>query len=85
MFLTSVSRVRLWGPELSNRESAASKCCITTFEQIHDQQRSVEKAIINSLFTVFSSFFFFSRSLAYNNLETLPKDLFKGLEALTKV
>uniref|UniRef100_A0A3Q3WA29 Leucine-rich glioma-inactivated protein 1 n=1 Tax=Mola mola TaxID=94237 RepID=A0A3Q3WA29_MOLML len=24
-------------------------------------------------------------SLAYNNLETLPKDLFKGLEALTKV
>lgn len=25
------------------------------------------------------------RSLAYNNLETLPKDLFKGLEALTKV
>lgn len=26
-----------------------------------------------------------SRSLAFNNLETLPKDLFKGLEALTKV
>lgn len=34
-----------------------------------------------------SHFFFFvlSRSLAYNNLDTLPKDLFKGLEALTKV
>lgn len=31
------------------------------------------------------SFFLFCRSLAYNNLETLPKDLFKGLEALTKV
>lgn len=26
-----------------------------------------------------------SRSLAFNNLETLPKDLFRGLEALTKV
>uniref|UniRef100_A0A3B3XGQ7 LRRCT domain-containing protein n=2 Tax=Poecilia mexicana TaxID=48701 RepID=A0A3B3XGQ7_9TELE len=29
--------------------------------------------------------FFSIRSLAYNSLETLPKDLFKGLEALTKV
>lgn len=28
---------------------------------------------------------FYCRSLAYNNLETLPKDLFKGMEALTKV
>lgn len=25
------------------------------------------------------------RSLAYNNLETLPKDVFKGMDALTKV
>lgn len=32
-----------------------------------------------------SFFSLFFRSLAYNNLETLPKDLFKGLEALTKV
>lgn len=30
-------------------------------------------------------FFVISRSLAFNNLETLPKDVFKGLEALTKV
>lgn len=30
-------------------------------------------------------FFCHSRSLAFNNLETLPKDLFRGLEALTKV
>jgi len=29
--------------------------------------------------------FLFVRSLAYNNLETLPKDIFKGMDALTKV
>lgn len=27
----------------------------------------------------------FIRSLAYNNLETLPRDVFSGMEALTKV
>lgn len=29
--------------------------------------------------------FLFIRSLAYNNLETLPRDVFSGMEALTKV
>lgn len=46
------------------------------------QEQYTQHAIVSELSTLF---FLFSRSLAYNNLETLPKDLFKGLEALTKV
>ena len=30
-------------------------------------------------------FFFLPRSLANNNLQTLPKDIFKGLDSLTNV
>lgn len=39
----------------------------------------------DQILQISSYLFFLFRSLAYNNLETLPKDLFKGLEALTKV
>lgn len=49
---------------------------------------SVERQSLSNSITVcivFFLFFLLIRSLAYNNLETLPKDVFKGMDALTKV
>lgn len=65
-----------------NRYSATSKMLHQHFGTGRDQWRMPLSRVF---FTGQPPYVVFSRSLAYNNLETLPKDLFKGLEALTKV